>query len=236
MYSKSFAPLCALTLALELWTPASSLGADTTNEPSKAPPPAATVTNAPKSDAPEPKKDGGEKKDAEKKDPKDPKDDLVETTNTMTINGVEVKYKATAGTLVIKDEEGKPHVTFFFIAYTRLNGETNAPAHPVTFSFNGGPGSSSVWLHLGALGPRRVHLNDDGSLPPPPFHLDNNEYSLLDASDLVFIDPVSTGYTRTVPRRGPPRNIMAWTRTSPPWAILFDFTPRVTSAGHRRNS
>src|SRR5208283_1706476 len=114
------------------------------------------------------------------------------------IHGVEVKYKATAGTMVIKDEEGKALVSFFFIAYTSLD-HTNLSERPVTFSFNGGPGSSSVWLHLGLLGPRRVFLKEDGSLPPPPFHLIDNNYSLLDESDLVFIDPVSTGFTRTVP-------------------------------------
>jgi carboxypeptidase C (cathepsin A) len=131
-------------------------------------------------------------------DKKDLKDDLSETTNSVTINGEEVKYKATTGTILMKDEEGKTKVSFFFIAYTKL-GETNLSSRPVTFSFNGGPGSSSVWLHLGVLGPRRVHLLDDGNLPPPPFHLVNNDYSLLDESDLVFIDPVSTGFTRAVP-------------------------------------
>lgn len=136
------------------------------------------------------------KKESDDKDK--PEDELSETTNSVTINGVIIKYRATAGTIVIKDEEGKPHVSFFFIAYTRLD-TTNNSDRSVTFSFNGGPGSSSVWLHLGLLGPRRVFLKDDGSLPPPPFHLVDNNYSLLDESDLVFIDPVSTGFTRTVP-------------------------------------
>jgi len=157
-----------------------------------------------KSDAPKKeeaknaKPDKKEESKGDAADKKDSKDELSETTNSVTINGVEVKYKATAGTLMIKDEEGKPHVSFFFVAYTRLD-ETNANERPVTFSFNGGPGSSSVWLHLGVLGPRRVFLKEDGGLPPPPFHLINNEYSLLDESDLVFIDPVSTGFTRAVP-------------------------------------
>ncbi|MGD0816125.1 MAG: peptidase S10 [Verrucomicrobiota bacterium] len=131
-------------------------------------------------------------------DKKEPKDELSETTNSVTINSVPVKYNATAGTLVMKDEEGKAHVSFFFVAYTRLDA-TNAGERPVTFTFNGGPGSSSVWLHLGVLGPRRVLLKEDGSLPPPPFRLIDNQYSLLDESDLVFIDPVSTGFTRAVP-------------------------------------
>jgi carboxypeptidase C (cathepsin A) len=116
----------------------------------------------------------------------------------VSINGIEVKYKATAGAIVIKDEEGKPHVSFFFISYTSLD-HTNLSERPLTFSFNGGPGSASLWLHLGVLGPRRVYLKEDGGLPPPPFRLVNNEESLLDQTDLVFIDPVSTGFTRALP-------------------------------------
>jgi len=83
----------------------------------------------------------------------------------------------------------------FYVAYTR-QGQTNKSARPITFCFNGGPGSASVWLHLGALGPRRVKMNEDGTLPPPPFGLVDNEYSILDKSDLVFIDPVATGFSR----------------------------------------
>ncbi len=85
----------------------------------------------------------------------------------------------------------------FFVAYTRNDVEDKAQ-RPITFSFNGGPGSSSVWLHLGALGPRRVVMDDIGNLPPPPYRLVDNAYSLLDTTDLVFIDPVLTGYSRAV--------------------------------------
>jgi carboxypeptidase C (cathepsin A) len=141
-------------------------------------------------------------KDKEKDKDKEPKDELTETTNSVSINGVDVKYKATAGTIVIKDEEGKPHVSFFFISYTSLD-HTNLSERPLTFSFNGGPGSASLWLHLGVLGPRRVYLKEDGGLPPPPFRLVNNEESLLDQTDLVFIDPVSTGFTRALPGEDP---------------------------------
>src|ERR1700722_15396481 len=91
--------------------------------------------------------------------------------------------------------DGASRASVFYIAYTRL-GEDSAAPRPVTYCFNGGPGSSSVWLHLGALGPRRVRMNEDGTLPKPPFGLVDNQYSLLDVSDLVFIDPVATGFSR----------------------------------------
>jgi carboxypeptidase C (cathepsin A) len=110
-----------------------------------------------------------------------------------------------------KEAEGeKPRAQVFFIAYTKdgsgaKSAERSSALHkrPLTFSFNGGPGSSSVWLHLGVLGPRRVVLTDEGELPPPPFKLTDNQYSLLDETDLVFIDPVSTGYSRAVDGQKP---------------------------------
>jgi carboxypeptidase C (cathepsin A) len=150
-------------------------------------------TNAPagKSSEKDTKKEGSDKKEDS--------DKLSETTNTVNINGVEIQYRATAGTLIVKNEEDKPQVSFFFVAYTRLDTTNNPGARPIAFSFNGGPGSSSVWLHMGLLGPRRVSLKEDGTLPPPPFQFVNNNESLLDESDLVFIDPVSTGFTRAVP-------------------------------------
>ena len=147
-----------------------------------------------------------EKKAEEKKaEPKpEPKDNLVETQHSLVIAGKEIRYKVTAGTIVLKEEtadrekeaEGeKPKAAFFFVAYTR-EGEADRSKRPLTFSFNGGPGSSSVWLHLGLLGPRRVVMGDAGKLLPPPYGLTDNESSLLDQTDLVFIDPVSTGYSR----------------------------------------
>ncbi|HEX5398632.1 MAG TPA: peptidase S10 [Verrucomicrobiae bacterium] len=119
----------------------------------------------------------------------------VFTTNTVTISGQPVTYVAETGMLPILAPTGSVRASVFYIAYTRL-GQTNLATRPVTFCFNGGPGSSSVWLHLGALGPRRVKLNDDGTLPPPPFGLEDNANSILDTSDLVFIDPVATGFSR----------------------------------------
>jgi carboxypeptidase C (cathepsin A) len=96
-----------------------------------------------------------------------------------------------------ESENAKPKAAFFFAAYTRDDIEDKTK-RPVTFAFNGGPGSSSVWLHLGIVGPRRVYMTDDGYMPQPPFKLVDNEFSLLDVSDLVFIDPVSTGFSRPV--------------------------------------
>jgi len=149
--------------------------------------------------------ESGKKEEAKKPDSKDLKDEISETTNSVTINGKVLTYRATAGTIVIKDEEDKPHATFFFIAYSKLaDGATNADVErPITFSFNGGPGSSSVWLHLGVLGPRRVFLKDDGGLPPPPYKLEPNDQSILDMTDLVFLDPVSTGFSRPVAGEDP---------------------------------
>ena len=116
-------------------------------------------------------------------------------TNTVTIAGERVTYVAETGMLPVLKKDGDTTAYIFYVAYTRL-GDYDKAARPVTFCFNGGPGSSSVWLHLGALGPRRAHMNPDGTLPPPPFRMVDNDYSLLNASDLVFIDPVATGYSR----------------------------------------
>lgn len=133
--------------------------------------------------------------------PAPPEEETVTTQHIVTIGDQEISYTATAGTLVLheeSDEKGtEAKATIFYVAY-RQDGE-EAADRPVTFSFNGGPGSSSVWLHLGLLGPRRVWLDEQGNFTRPPFHLVDNEFSLLDVTDLVFIDPVSTGYSRSVP-------------------------------------
>ena len=117
------------------------------------------------------------------------------TTNTVTIAGTPVRYVTETGMLPLLKADGTARASVFYIAYT-MEGQTNSGARPVTFSFNGGPGSSSVWLHLGGLGPRRAKMNDDGTQPKPPFSLVDNEYSILHATDLVFIDPVATGFSR----------------------------------------
>ena len=133
-------------------------------------------------------------------------DHLVESKHTISIDGNTIEYTVTTGTIVLREETpdrekdfeaGQPKAEFFFVAYSK-DGIEDPARRPLTFSFNGGPGSSSVWLHLGVLGPRRVLMEFDGNLPKPPYQLADNEFSLLDQTDLVFIDPVSTGYSRPV--------------------------------------
>src|SRR6267142_3944770 len=127
-----------------------------------------------------------------------PEEKIVQSKHSLKIGGQEIKYTATAGTILLKLEDGTPKASIFYMAYTK-DDVGDASQRPITFSFNGGPGSASVWLHLGLLGPRRVQMGDAGALLPPPYKLVDNDASLLDISDLVFIDPVSTGYSRAVP-------------------------------------
>ena len=138
-----------------------------------------------------------------------PQDQIVQTQHRCIIDGHEIAYTVTTGTLVLKEEsektgdkageaEGeKPKATVFFVAYT-LKDVEDPTQRPITFSFNGGPGSASVWLHMGALGPRRVVMGDVDQLLPPPYALADNPQSILDVTDLVFIDPMLTGYSRPI--------------------------------------
>ena len=139
---------------------------------------------------------------AEKKTPPPPEEKSSQSKHSVRVGGQEIKYTATAGTLLLKLEDGTPKASVFYVAYTK-DDVGDASQRPVTFTFNGGPGSSSIWLHLGAFGPRRVQMGDAGALLPPPSKLVDNESSLLDVTDLVFIDPVSTGYSRAVPGEAP---------------------------------
>lgn len=133
-----------------------------------------------------------ENKDKKKKEA-EPKPPVV-TEHEITLDGDTFKFEATAGKLQMKNDEGDVKAEIFFVAYTR--NDTKVHKRPVTFCFNGGPGSASVWLHMGMLGPQRVRVPDDASVPAPPYVTEHNPYSLLDVTDLVFIDPVSTGYSR----------------------------------------
>jgi carboxypeptidase C (cathepsin A) len=136
--------------------------------------------------------------------PADPVDDLVTTQHTLKVGRRRLRYTATTGRVVLREEEHKEGTFGGHKARAELSmtsyvlDDADARSRPVTFAFNGGPGSSSVWLHLGLLGPRRVVSGDVGALEPPPYDLVDNPESLLAVSDLVFIDPMSTGYSRAV--------------------------------------
>ena len=118
----------------------------------------------------------------------------VVTHHQITVDGKLLKYSATTGRLPIKRGDGKIEAEMFFVAYT-LDGQ-DAARRPLTFAFNGGPGSSTVWLHMGALGPRKVVLQPEGFMPPAPYHIEDNPYTLLDKTDLVLIDAIGTGFSR----------------------------------------
>ncbi|HKZ32596.1 MAG TPA: hypothetical protein VJ648_09620 [Vicinamibacteria bacterium] len=106
-----------------------------------------------------------------------------------------LRYSVTTGLMPLKSDTGQVEARIFFMAYT-LERPGGPETRPLMFSFNGGPGSSSVWLHLGALDPKRVKMRTDGAMPSPPYRLVDNEHTWLDDTDLVFIDPVGTGYSR----------------------------------------
>jgi carboxypeptidase C (cathepsin A) len=118
----------------------------------------------------------------------------VATHHQITVDGKLLKYTATVGRLPIKRGDGKIEAEMFYEAYT-LDGQ-DAAKRPLTFAFNGGPGSASIWLHMGALGPRRVVLQPDGFMPPAPYRMEDNPYTVLDKSDLVMIDAIGTGFSR----------------------------------------
>lgn len=117
------------------------------------------------------------------------------TNHQITIDGAVVAYTATAGYLIVNDANEKPVAKFGYTAYIR-DGFEDKSGRPITFAFNGGPGSASIWLHMGVLGPRIVVTPDAGYAPPPPYEVRDNEHSILDVSDLVMIDPVGTGFSR----------------------------------------
>ncbi|NJD32396.1 MAG: carboxypeptidase [Gammaproteobacteria bacterium] len=135
--------------------------------------------------------DAGKTAEAEKA----PEPASSRTQHEVQIDGQTVKYTATAGWLIMKDDKGKPIARFGYTAYTR-DGVKDLTRRPIMFAYNGGPGSSSIWLHMGILGPRRVVVNDQGFAPPPPSERVDNEFTVLDVTDLVMIDPVGTGFSK----------------------------------------
>src|SRR5689334_25345704 len=124
-----------------------------------------------------------------------PEEPPVITRHEIHVGGATIKYTAIAGMMPIKNRDGEVEARMFFTSYV-VDRPDGAPKRPLTFSFNGGPGSASVWLHMGAIGPKRVKMNVDGTMPSPPYELVDNQATWLTKSDLVFIDPVGTGYSR----------------------------------------
>jgi carboxypeptidase C (cathepsin A) len=120
----------------------------------------------------------------------------VVTHHSIHAGGKTLNYTVTTGMMPIKNPDAEVEAHMFYMAYT-LDGPKD-PKRPLMISFNGGPGSSSVWLHLGIVGPKRIKMLSDGTMTPPPYELVENEYTMLDQCDLVFIDPVGTGYSRPV--------------------------------------
>lgn len=121
----------------------------------------------------------------------------IATEHSVEIDGRTIRYTATVGWMIMENEDNEPVARFGYTAYTR-NGSTKAAKRPVMFAFNGGPGSSSIWLHMGILGPRRVVVTDEGYTPPPPAERVNNAFSVLDVTDIVMVDPVGTGFSKPI--------------------------------------
>src|ERR1700675_3676061 len=171
------------------------------NKKQPTPAPAITPDKSTESGKPaEPAKaESSETTDKDKDKDKEEHYDVAEVPPVIThhqveLNGKTLSYTATAGRLPIKRGDGKIEAEMFFVAYT-LDGQDSA-RRPLTFSFNGGPGSASVWLHMGALGPKRVVLQPNGFMPAAPYRLEDNPDTLIDRSDIVMVDAMSTGYSR----------------------------------------
>ena len=140
---------------------------------------------------------GAEEKPAEDEKSETPEPKSSVTHHEISIGGAEISYTATAGYLIVDDAEEKPVAKFGYTAYVR-DGFEDKTTRPITFAFNGGPGSASIWLHMGVLGPKIVLTPDAEFAPPPPYEVVDNQHSVIDVSDLVMIDPVGTGYSRPI--------------------------------------
>lgn len=153
------------------------------------------------------------------------------TSHEMMLGGKQIQYRATAGNLNIQGDDEQTNASVFYVAYT-LDGVTDLRTRPVTFLYNGGPGSASMWLHMGSIGPVRVLTSSPEATGPGPYQVAENQYTLLDKSDLVFIDAVGTGYSRPVGRgamrdfAGVDQDVRAFQK----------FIYRYVSVNHRWNS
>lgn len=144
------------------------------------------------------KDDKGDKDQAKSAEPAEkPKEESSVTDHTIKIGGQTIPYKATAQTIMLKNEKGESTALLYSTAYTRSDVKDPA-TRPIAFLYNGGPGSSSLWLHMGSVGPRRVITVNAGITPPAPYKVADNPECLLDKTDLVFVDPIGTGFSHAV--------------------------------------
>jgi carboxypeptidase C (cathepsin A) len=203
--SVSIAALCAVAIAspCAVWaqaTPISRGAASATERPSSASQTNAKTTDEPGRGDRTDTQPAGDPRAEHARSEKLSDNDIVSAPireirkvshHTASIGGRPVPYTATAGTLTIRDDDGKPTASMFYVAYT-----TGGANRPVTFLYNGGPGSSTMWLHMGSIGPIRVRTDSPQSTHNAPYNYSNNEESLLDKSDLVFIDAIGAGFSR----------------------------------------
>jgi len=175
-----------------------------------------------------------ETKEDSSKDLPIPKEETAVTQHQQTINGQAIHYTATAGNLLIgkedHDQAEKPYHSIFYVAYTQDGADTKT--RPVTFLYNGGPGSATIWLEMGSVGPVRVISQSPEPANNPPFQVVPNEYSLLDKSDLVFIDAPGTGYSHPV-GKGTVKDIAG---VDPDLRAFTKFIIRYITVNHRWNS
>src|SRR5436853_1328098 len=160
-----------------------------------------------------------------------PKEESSVTDHTIKISGQTIPYKATAATILIKNDKDEPTALVYFTAYTRSDVQ-GMSQRPVSFLYGRGPGSASVWLHMGSMGPRRVVTVNADVTPPAPYKLIDNPDCLLDKSDLVFLDPVGTGFSRTV---GKAQDKDFW-GVDPDVKSLAEFVTTYISRNNRWNS
>jgi carboxypeptidase C (cathepsin A) len=193
--------VCCICLAQQADTPKAANPKKSSAPTSQPPEKAAESAVKPEAAAepkPTPRETSGDREKDKEKD-KEEHYDMTEaapvvTHHQITVDGKLLKYTAAAGRLPIKRGDGRIEAEMFYVAYT-LDGQ-DAAKRPLTFAFNGGPGSASIWLHMGALGPRKVVLQPDGFMPPAPYRMEDNPYTVLDKSDLVLIDAIGTGFSR----------------------------------------
>ena len=129
-----------------------------------------------------------------------PADTMIVTTHQASIKGKKVPYKATTGFQPVWNEDGHPIASLFYTFYERTD-VSNKDRRPLIISFNGGPGSASVWMHLAYTGPKILNIDNEG-FPIQPYGVKDNPHSILDVADIVFVNPANTGYSRTIPASG----------------------------------